>query len=135
MWPLLERAAEIAPQETRHTSADLKAKCQRAAAQLWIVWDAERQDYAAACVTMLTHSDEFPPHVLDIVLLGGRDMKAWLAPLWTTIRRWGASKGADITVICGRKGWQRVMGLKHIGFTESGLRRMARLTLELKENE
>jgi hypothetical protein len=124
LWPILDRAVRLAPEASRYKSDALKDLCTAAKAQLWIVWDFDKQEYAAACVTQLT--DGIGGLALDIPLIAGRDMKEWLPPLWLNLRVWGLAHGCTFALGYGRKGWERALGFNHIGFTSDGMRIMAR---------
>jgi hypothetical protein len=127
VWPLLERAVNRVT-EHRYTSDQLLTMCERTEAQLWIIWDFEAQEYAAAAITMLTVEEE--QTILEIELLGGRDFKEWIIPLWTLLRVWGVAHGAHLAVIPGRKAWERVLGFDYLK-TDNGVRIMSRpITLE-----
>jgi hypothetical protein len=130
VWPLLEKAVRLAPEAHRYTPERLLDLIRRADAQLWVVWDDEREEYAAACMTQITYDKHINPTrrslALDIPLIGGRDMKEWLVPLWTTLKLWGLSHGCSFALGYGRKGWERALGFEFYGHTSDGTRIMTR---------
>jgi hypothetical protein len=129
IWPIIERAVRRAPAEHRYKCDELKTLCATARGQLWIVWDFEKQEYAAACVTQLTSGEG--GLALDIPLVAGRDMKEWIIPLWTILKLWGIQHGCNFALGYGRRGWERVLGFDFYGHTRSGQRIMIRgLSLE-----
>lgn len=101
-------------------------KCE---AQAWGIWDRKADELAAACITMLNTEHSAEP-ILDIPLVAGRDMDAWLFDLWRLLSAWGRSHRCLIALGYGRKGWERKLGFHHIGFNEEGTRVMAKSLLE-----
>ncbi len=126
MWPLLEKAVRLAPAAYQYKQDKLLGLIEREEAQLWTVWDADKREYAAACMTQITSERGEAELALDIPLIGGRDMREWLVPLWTTLKLWGISHGCTIALGYGRKGWERALGFEFYGHTSDGTRIMTR---------
>lgn len=105
IWP---HAAPLLQSACRRTGlnafADLEADIRARRSLLWIAWNGEAIEAAAA--TVLIRSDT--GKVCIITACGGGGIKRWL-PLISGIEAYARNEGCARVRIYGRKGWQRVL--------------------------
>jgi len=121
-WPLLKKAIDRVPvrrpKSKRQVFSDLLAK----RAQLWIAWDVEKHECAGAILTEVTTSREHPgKRFMEVPLVGGRDFRGWVFPIWRLLKEWGRANGCTHAVGYGRKGWMRLLGFDEYGKTPEGI--------------
>lgn len=106
IWP---HAAPLLQSACRRTGlnafADLEADILSGRSLLWIAWNGEVIEAAAATVLINSEIGK----VCIITACGGRGMKRWL-PLISDIETYARNEGCARVRIYGRKGWQCLLG-------------------------
>lgn len=105
IWP---HAASLLQSACRRTGlnafADLEADILSGRSLLWIAWNGEAIEAAAATVLINSETGK----VCIITACGGREIDRWL-PLIDGIEAYARNEGCARVRIYGRKGWQRVL--------------------------
>ena len=101
--PLLQLAINEAHGELQ--LADVLARLQTQHMQLLVAVKDDK--VIAACVTeVVTHPRKT---TLRVVLVGGKDMHAWIGPLTSVLELGAKNVGASDIEFAGRKGWVRAL--------------------------
>lgn len=101
--------------------ADLEKGVSDRTMQMWVA----KEDGKLAAVT-LTEIVVWPKgKVLSLFIVGGVDMRAWLAAFEDTLTRYARSQGCEFMSGGGRKGWARV--LKSLGWGTPSVTYLKRL--------
>lgn len=105
IWP---HAAPLLQTACRRTGlnafADLEADILAGRSLLWIAWNGETIEAAAATVLIRSEIGK----VCIITACGGRGIERWL-PLIGGIEAYARNEGCSRFRIYGRRGWQRVL--------------------------
>ncbi len=105
VWLLVEPLLKAALARTRLSLfSDLERDILNGAALVWLAWNGEAIEAAAA--TALYPTDD--GLVCSVLACGGSDMKRWL-PLLDRIERYAKDEGCKRSRIVGRKGWLSVL--------------------------
>jgi hypothetical protein len=105
IWPHAEPLLRSACRRTGlNAFADIEADMLSGRSLLWIAWNGEAIEAAAA--TVLINSEV--GKVCVITACGGRGIKRWL-PLVAGIETYARNEGCALVRIYGRNGWQRVL--------------------------
>ncbi len=97
--------------------------------QLWIAWDEDRQEIAAAAITELVRYDGSPQNVCRVPWVGGRNIDKWGRSLLSLLKEWSVDHGCRFMEGSGRRGWKK-FGFAERGLTQQGL---PMLVLDLAE--
>ena len=75
--------------------------------QLWVVVNEESEEIVCAAITYVS---KYPAReFLTVMVLGGTQLKGWIADLVDTFKRFADDVGADGMEFTGRKGWIRAL--------------------------
>lgn len=129
VWPILKTAVDVAPEDVRFREDELLRLLIEREMQLWVIMNLAQHKIVAAAVTSIIDVDKFMPgaKALEIPFVAGSDMSAWVRALETLLAKYGQVNGAQYLFGYGRKGWERMAEFKSIGYTESGIRVMAKV--------
>lgn len=105
--PWLEAA--LAHSVITHTIDDVKVAIESGEMQLW-------PGQNAALVTTITH---YPRADICSFFLAGGNLDEILFGLEPHVCAWAKAKGCKVTLVAGRKGWERVLGPN--GYTQSAM--------------
>jgi hypothetical protein len=110
IWPHAEPLLRSACRRTGLSAfADLKADILSGRSLLWIAWNGEAIEAAAATVLINSENGK----VCIIAACGGRGIDRWLS-LIGGIETYARNEGCARIRIYGRKGWQRLLeGFEH----------------------
>lgn len=128
VWPLIRRAVDYAPEEIRMKKDELFDLWQSGQMQVWVVVNIEKQELVAAVMTSIIDADKWFPEsrALEVPFVGGKGMKHWIGALYRLLNSYAKASNLQYMVGYGRKGWEKVVEFKHIGYTSGGIRVMVR---------
>jgi hypothetical protein len=105
IWPYVAPLLKAACVRTElNAFADVEADILSGRSLLWIAWNGQGIDAAAATVLINSEIGK----VCVITACGGRDLQRWL-PLLAGIENYARDEGCARVRIFGRKGWLRVL--------------------------
>jgi hypothetical protein len=104
-WPFVQRwvAEALAGGHANHAVEEVRASCERAAAQLWLAWERRPR---GVCITEI--HDSVRGKTCNLVAVAGEDFGK-LAPLLETIKAWARENGCVRLEATGRGGWERLV--------------------------
>lgn len=128
IWPTLKKAVDRAPEEIRMTKDQLFTEWSEGKRQVWVIVHIPKQELAAVVMTSVIDAGKWFPDslALEVPFVAGKGMKHWLEALHKLLNSYGQHMGAQYMVGYGRKGWERMVKFKHIGYTDGGIRIMVR---------
>lgn len=79
---------------------------------MWVILDNNHATGVA-----LSELDQFPSAmVCNVPWIGGKNMKAWLEMLVSTVEAWASDAGVRWLAGFGREGWIRAAGMEKVGY-------------------
>lgn len=108
VWPLVERGCAGGGADPR----EMMVMALRGDAVVWVVIHDE--DIKGAVVTEVNDWPEC--RALRILAMGGDGMKHWIGAVVDTLKAHARANGCDRLVTEGRRGWERVLGLKPVRY-------------------
>jgi hypothetical protein len=105
IWPHVSPLLKAACQRTElNAFADVKADILVGRSLVWMAWNGEAIESAAATILINTEIGK----VCIITVCGGSNMRRWL-PLINQIEAYAKREGSARVRIYGRKGWSRML--------------------------
>lgn len=121
-WNLLSRVFDRYPEDRAlYQPAALLAEIKAGTAQLWIAWSYARRRVEGACITKMGTNPVLPDcKVVEAVLVGGENWHEWGPQMADLLSAWADAHGCVGVLGGGRRGWGRLLPVKHVGTSSAG---------------